>query len=105
MKISYAEAMCDPTHYAPLAKAVEEVGFDAMVIPDSIAYPERSDSKYPYTPDGNREFLDGAPLGLFLYDPYARESKRGGAWTRKRKRTHSANESCRPASTIRSVPS
>jgi peptidyl-dipeptidase Dcp len=25
-------------------------------------------------------FLDGKPLGLFLYDPYARESKRGGAW-------------------------
>ena len=25
-------------------------------------------------------FLDGAPLGLFLLDPYARESKRGGAW-------------------------
>ena len=25
-------------------------------------------------------FLDGAPLGLFLFDPYARESKRGGGW-------------------------
>ena len=25
-------------------------------------------------------FLDGAPLGLFIFDPYARESKRGGAW-------------------------
>lgn len=25
-------------------------------------------------------FLDGEPLGLFLFDPYARESKRGGAW-------------------------
>jgi len=25
-------------------------------------------------------FLDGAPLGLFLFDPYARDSKRGGAW-------------------------
>ena len=25
-------------------------------------------------------FLDGTPLGLFLFDPYARESKRGGAW-------------------------
>lgn len=25
-------------------------------------------------------FIDGAPLGLFLFDPYARESKRGGAW-------------------------
>ncbi len=25
-------------------------------------------------------FLDGEPLGLFLFDPYARASKRGGAW-------------------------
>lgn len=25
-------------------------------------------------------FLDGAPLGLFIFDPYARDSKRGGAW-------------------------
>lgn len=25
-------------------------------------------------------FLDGKPLGLFLFDPYARSSKRGGAW-------------------------
>ena len=28
-------------------------------MPDSIAYPFESDSKYPYTEDGNREFLDG----------------------------------------------
>ncbi|UCF47076.1 MAG: hypothetical protein JSU89_07810, partial [Myxococcales bacterium] len=62
MRIAYAEAMCDPTQYVPLAQAAEEVGFDAFVIPDSIAYPEHSDSKYPYTPDGNREFLDGAPF-------------------------------------------
>lgn len=25
-------------------------------------------------------FFDGQPHGLFLFDPYARESKRGGAW-------------------------
>ena len=25
-------------------------------------------------------FLDGEPLGLFLFDPYARDSKGGGAW-------------------------
>ncbi|MGB5808918.1 MAG: TIGR03619 family F420-dependent LLM class oxidoreductase [Polyangiales bacterium] len=62
MRIAYAEAMCDPTHYVPLAKNAERLGFDAFVIPDSVAYPEHSDSKYPYTPDGNREFLDGAPF-------------------------------------------
>jgi len=25
-------------------------------------------------------FIDGDPLGMFIFDPYARESKRGGAW-------------------------
>ncbi len=29
-----------------------------MTIPDSIAYPFESDSTYPYTPDGSREFLE-----------------------------------------------
>ncbi|BBZ64559.1 LLM class flavin-dependent oxidoreductase [Mycolicibacterium monacense] len=59
MRFTYAEAMTDPTYYIPLAKAAEAAGYDAMTIPDSIAYPFESDSKYPYTPDGSREFLDG----------------------------------------------
>src|SRR5690242_7034167 len=50
--------MTDPTHYIPLAKAAEAAGYHAMTIPDSVAYPFESDSKYPYTPDGSREFLD-----------------------------------------------
>ena len=33
-----------------------------MTIADSIAYPFESDSKYPYTPDGSREFLDGKAI-------------------------------------------
>ncbi|WP_197373044.1 LLM class flavin-dependent oxidoreductase [Mycolicibacterium baixiangningiae] len=59
MRFTYAEAMTDPTYYIPLAKAAEAAGYDAMTIPDSVAYPFESDSTYPYTPDGNREFLDG----------------------------------------------
>lgn len=59
MRFTYAEAMTDPTYYIPLAKAAEAAGYDAMTIPDSVAYPFESDSKYPYTPDGSREFLDG----------------------------------------------
>ena len=51
--------MTDPTYYLPLAKAAEAAGYDSMTIPDSVAYPFESDSKYPYTPDGSREFLDG----------------------------------------------
>jgi probable F420-dependent oxidoreductase len=62
MRFSYAESMCDPTHYVPLAKAAEECGFSSFVIPDSICYPEVSDSKYPYTPDGDRHFLEDKPF-------------------------------------------
>ena len=51
--------MTDPAYYIPLAKAAEDAGYHAMTIADSIAYPFESDAKYPYTPDGNREFLDG----------------------------------------------
>jgi alkanesulfonate monooxygenase SsuD/methylene tetrahydromethanopterin reductase-like flavin-dependent oxidoreductase (luciferase family) len=59
VRFTYAEAMTDPTYYLPLAKAAEAAGYHAMTIADSIAYPFESDAKYPYTPDGSREFLDG----------------------------------------------
>jgi probable F420-dependent oxidoreductase len=62
MRVTFAEAMCEPGQYVPLVQAAEQVGFDAFVIPDSIAYPEQSDSKYPYNGTGDREFLNDAPF-------------------------------------------
>jgi probable F420-dependent oxidoreductase len=62
VRFSYAESMTDPSFYLPLAQAAEAAGYDAMVIPDSICYPERAISSYPYSPDGTREFLDGKPF-------------------------------------------
>ncbi len=62
MRFSYAESMCDPAHYLPLARAAEEAGFTSFVIPDSICYPEVSDSRYPYTPDGERTFIEDKPF-------------------------------------------
>lgn len=62
MRFSYAESMCDPSHLLPLARACDESGWSSFVIPDSIAYPEHSDSKYPYTPDGDRSFLENKPF-------------------------------------------
>ena len=62
MRFCYAESMTDPSYYAPLAQAAEDSGYDAMVIPDSIGYPERSDSVYPFNPDGTREFLEDKPF-------------------------------------------
>jgi probable F420-dependent oxidoreductase len=62
VRFSYAESMTDPSFYIPLAQAAEAAGYDSMVIPDSICYPEHSTSTYPYSPDGTREFLDGKPF-------------------------------------------
>ncbi|MCU0270764.1 MAG: TIGR03619 family F420-dependent LLM class oxidoreductase [Acidimicrobiales bacterium] len=71
MRFTYAETMIDPSMYAPLAQAAEEAGFDSMVIPDSICYPQESDSTYPYVEDGNREFLEDKPfLEPFSIIPY-----------------------------------
>jgi probable F420-dependent oxidoreductase len=58
MRFSYAEAMTDPSFYLPLAQAAEVAGYTSMTVPDSLAYPEFSDSVYPYTPDGDRSFLE-----------------------------------------------
>jgi probable F420-dependent oxidoreductase len=62
VRFSYAESMTDPSYYLPLAQAAEEAGYDSMVVPDSICYPEHATSTYPYSPDGTREFLDGKPF-------------------------------------------
>ncbi|MET9486354.1 TIGR03619 family F420-dependent LLM class oxidoreductase [Nocardia sp. NPDC006630] len=62
MRYTYAEAMTNPDYYIPLAQAAEAAGFHSITIADSIAYPAESDSKYPYTPDGNREFLEDKPF-------------------------------------------
>lgn len=62
MRFSYAEPMIDPSLYSPLAQRAEALGFDSMVVPDSIMYPAESDSTYPYTADGNREFLEDKPF-------------------------------------------
>lgn len=62
MRFSFAESMCDPSHYLPLAKAAEEAGWSSFIVPDSICYPEVSDSKYPYTPDGDRRFIEDKPF-------------------------------------------
>ena len=62
MRFSYAESMVDPGFYLPLARAAEDAGYDSMVVPDSLCYPEVSDSTYPFNPDGSREFLEDKPF-------------------------------------------
>lgn len=62
MKFAFTEAMCDPSHYLPLAKAADELGYHAFPIGDSICYPEVAAGDYPYLESGDRTFLDGAPF-------------------------------------------
>ena len=62
MRFSYAESMTDPSFYVPLAQAAEDAGYDGFVVPDSICYPRVSDTKYPFNPDGTREFLEDKPF-------------------------------------------
>jgi probable F420-dependent oxidoreductase len=54
--------MCEPAFYAPLAKAAEAAGFTTFLVPDSVLYPEASDARYPYTPSGDRRFLEDKPF-------------------------------------------
>ena len=59
MRFTYAEAMTSAHYYVPLAQAAEAAGYSSMTVADSLIYPAESDSRYPYTADGNREFLEG----------------------------------------------
>lgn len=54
--------MIEPAHYLPVAQAAERAGFANIGMGDSICYPRESTSKYPYTADGNREFLENKPF-------------------------------------------
>lgn len=80
MRFTYSETMTDPGYYLPLARAVEEAGYHAFAVPDSLCYPQRSDSLYPFTPDGSREFLEDKPM----LDPFALIAAMGAVTSRLR---------------------
>ena len=62
MRFTFVESMINPDFYVPLAKKAEEAGFSSFAVPDSVIYPEESDTRYPYTQDGKREFLQNKPI-------------------------------------------
>ena len=62
MRFTYAETFTDPMYLAPLAQAAEDAGYDSFAVPDSVIYPAESDTTYPYTEDGNREFIEDKPI-------------------------------------------
>jgi alkanesulfonate monooxygenase SsuD/methylene tetrahydromethanopterin reductase-like flavin-dependent oxidoreductase (luciferase family) len=83
MRFSFGDAMCDPSHYVPLAKAADELGFHTFPIGDSICYPEVAEGEYPYLEGGDRSFLEGAPF----IDPFQLAAALATVTTRLRFRT------------------
>lgn len=61
MKFSISVAMSPPEQYVPLATQAEQLGYHAMVLPDSIFYSETASSRYPYTADGERMWRAETP--------------------------------------------
>ncbi len=51
-----------------------------MVVPDSICYPRHSGSRYPFSPDGSREFLEDKPF----IEPFSLIPALGAVTTRLR---------------------
>jgi len=62
MRFSFAESMVEPSQLFTLAVEAERAGFTSFTVPDSLCYPERSETKYPYYGDGSREFLENKPF-------------------------------------------
>ncbi|MEB3021696.1 TIGR03619 family F420-dependent LLM class oxidoreductase [[Mycobacterium] crassicus] len=54
MKYTCSVAMGPIDQLVALARTAEEVGFDAIALPDSLFYMEKAAADYPYTPDGSR---------------------------------------------------
>ena len=62
MRFHFAESMTAVANMLPLARAAEANGYSGFAIPDSLIYPEASDTDYSYTEDGGREFLENKPF-------------------------------------------
>ena len=61
MKFSVSFAMAHPDELAPLARAADELGYNAVVLPDSIFWSDECSTRYPYTPDGQRMWTAETP--------------------------------------------
>ena len=66
MKYTCSIAMGPIDQLIDIAKTAEEVGFDAIALPDSLFYMEKAAADYPDTPDGvpdvGREHTLGGPV-------------------------------------------
>jgi alkanesulfonate monooxygenase SsuD/methylene tetrahydromethanopterin reductase-like flavin-dependent oxidoreductase (luciferase family) len=64
MQFTLSVGFCPSAWYAPLARAAEDAGWDAIAVPDGLFWYEKVSVPYPYSSDGERfwgpdtEFLD-----------------------------------------------
>lgn len=61
MKYTLSVAMGPVEELVELARTAEEVGFDAIALPDSLFFMESAAADYPYTPDGSRMWNADTP--------------------------------------------
>lgn len=61
MKYTLSVAMGPIDQLVELARTAEEVGFDAIALPDSLFFMESAAADYPYTPDGSRMWNADTP--------------------------------------------
>ena len=80
-------------HLLPLARAAEDAGFDSFSVPDSLFFPAHSDARYPYNPDGDREFLEDKPI----LEPFTLIPARAAVTDRLRFTTFVVKAPVRPA--------
>jgi peptidyl-dipeptidase Dcp len=81
-KARYDFDQADMRPYFELDRVLVDGVFYAATSLYGVTFSERSDLP-GYHPDVRTFEVfdeDGSPLGLFLFDPYARSTKRGGAW-------------------------
>lgn len=63
MRFSLLTGLGGTEDYPAIARAAETSGFHSLAIPDSLFYPEITESDYPYmNTDAVRQVLDGVPV-------------------------------------------
>jgi len=62
MKFWQAMSFSEPDQLIPLARLVEETGFEGALVSDHVFFPGHLESRYPYSEDGRPGFDGGTPF-------------------------------------------
>ena len=62
MRWTVAFPMFPADHLLPMASRADDAGFDTITVPDSVFFPERVDTDYPYSGDGSRFWSGDTPF-------------------------------------------